>query len=160
MTQQHRRMPDVVHNWRLGRKLGAGFSGALNPPNTRPTQSKLLCVGAIFTAQHVHTGQVAAIKMQPFDEPCPTNRYERAFYPALQGGEGMPTLWAQGQQGYWDYLVIDLLGRSLDSLHRELIQKQDVWDLRSVCCVAIQVVSVHSPPLPYPHITPPIWKEA
>ena len=52
----------------------------------------------------------------------------------------MPTLWASGTQGPWDYLAIDLLGRSLDSLHRELMMKQDVWDLRSVCCIAIQVV--------------------
>ena len=101
-------------------------------------------------AEHVHTGQEAAIKLQPYNEPCPTNRYERAFYPALQGGRGMPILWAQGQQGYWDYLVIDLLGRSLDSLHRDLIKEQDVWDLRSVCSVAIQVVS----PLPYISLPP------
>ena len=110
--------------------------------------------------EHVHSGQVAAIKLQPYDEPCPTNRYERAFYPALQGGKGMPVLWAQGQQGYWDYLVIDLLGRSLDSLHRELTQKQDVWDLRNVCCVAVQVVSLHSTmlrpsPSPRSHIHMP-----
>ena len=106
-------------------------------------------IGAIFMAEHVHTGQVAAIKLQPYDEPCPTNRYERAFYPALQGGVGMPVLWAHGQQGYWDYLVIDLLGRSLDSLQRELNLTQDVWDLRSVCCVAIQMVSSGSPS---PHV--------
>ena len=58
----------------------------------------------------------------------------------------MPTLWAAGQEGTWDYLAIDLLGRSLDSIHRELMMKQDVWDLRSVCSIAVQVVSLSSPP--------------
>ncbi len=61
----------------------------------------------------------------------------------------MPTLYTSGVQGSWDYLAIDLLGRSLDSIHRELMLKQDVWDLRTVCCIAVQVVS-SSPPSPPP----------
>ena len=104
--------------------------------------------GAIFIARHVHSDHQVALKLQPVDEPCPTNKYERAFYPALQGFKGLPTLWAAGQEGPWDYLAIDLLGRSLDSIHRELMMKQDVWDLRSVCCIAVQVVSLL--PLLYP----------
>ncbi|KAI0755081.1 CK1/CK1 protein kinase [Daedaleopsis nitida] len=118
--------PKRIGNWLLGYKLGAGFSGA------------------IFVATNIHSREPnppqVALKLQPIDESCPTNKYERAFYPALQGGKGMPTLWAAGQEGEWDYLVIDLLGRSLDSIHRELMLKQDVWDLRSVCCIAIQMI--------------------
>lgn len=70
----------------------------------------------------------------------------------------MPTLWTSGVQGPWDYLAIDLLGRSLDSLHRELMMKQDVWDLRSVCCIAIQVVSPSPPSLLTP-LLPPVQGE-
>ena len=81
--------------------------------------------GAIFRAWNIHNQTEVALKLQPVNEPCPTNRYERGFYPALQGGKGMPTLWASGVQGPWDYLAIDLLGRSLDSLHRELMMKQE-----------------------------------
>ncbi|KAL1950669.1 hypothetical protein VTO73DRAFT_5793 [Trametes versicolor] len=113
--------PRYVGNYELHQKLGAGFSGA------------------IFCARHVHTNQWVALKLQPIDEACPTNRYERSFYPALQGGEGMPTLWASGHHGTWDYLAIDLLGSSLDSLHRQ--KTTDVWDLRSVCCIAQQVIA-------------------
>ncbi|PIL22418.1 hypothetical protein GSI_15106 [Ganoderma sinense ZZ0214-1] len=130
--QQKQTYPKFVGNYQLGNKLGAGFSGA------------------IFRAWNVHNQTEVALKLQPIDEPCPTNRYERGFYPALQGGKGMPTLWASGVQGPWDYLAIDLLGRSLDSLHRELMLKQDVWDLRSVCCIAVQVVSPFPPFLPPP----------
>lgn len=61
----------------------------------------------------------------------------------------MPTLWASGHHGTWDYLAIDLLGSSLDSLHRQ--KTTDVWDLRSVCCIAQQVVST-----PLPHIASPL----
>ncbi|TBU31802.1 CK1/CK1 protein kinase [Dichomitus squalens] len=124
MAHQQRQppYPRFIANYLLGHKLGAGFSGA------------------IFCARNIHTNKEVALKLQPIDESCPTNKYERGFYPALQGGKGMPTLWASGTQGPWDYLAIDLLGRSLDSLHRELMTKQDVWDLRSVCCIAVQVI--------------------
>ncbi|CAL1712942.1 unnamed protein product [Somion occarium] len=51
----------------------------------------------------------------------------------------MPTLWQSGVEGEWDYLVIDLLGTSLDSLFRK--RAKDVMDLRSVLCIAQQVIS-------------------
>lgn len=50
----------------------------------------------------------------------------------------MPVLWAAGVQGEWDYLAIDLLGKSLDNLYRKL---GGVMDLGSVCSIAMQVVS-------------------
>jgi casein kinase 1 len=53
----------------------------------------------------------------------------------------MPTLWACGIQGKWDYLAIDYLGPSLDNLFRD--SKLECMDLRSVLCIAIQVVSIH-----------------
>ncbi|EMD39802.1 hypothetical protein CERSUDRAFT_112067 [Gelatoporia subvermispora B] len=118
MTLQY---PQRIGNWWLEEKLGSGFSGA------------------IFRAQNLHTGQVAAVKLQRADDECPTNRFERAFYPALQGGVGMPTLWGAGVEGSFDYLVIDLLGASLDSLFRK--SGKNVMDLRSVCCIAMQVIN-------------------
>lgn len=75
------------------------------------------------------------------------------FYPALQGGVGMPTLWAAGVFRNWDYLAIDLLGKSLDSLFRK--SGQPVMDLRSVCCIAMQVVSIHSSISPPQPLLPP-----
>jgi casein kinase 1 len=51
----------------------------------------------------------------------------------------MPNLYASGVQGAWDYLAIDLLGSSLDSIHRR--SGKETMDLRSVCSIAIQVVS-------------------
>jgi casein kinase 1 len=51
----------------------------------------------------------------------------------------MPILWAAGVEGWWDYLAIDLLGPSLDSLYRA--SGKEIMDLRSVCCIAMQLVS-------------------
>lgn len=50
----------------------------------------------------------------------------------------MPILWASGVEGIWDYLVIDLLGPSLDNLFRK--SGKTTMDLRSVCSIAMQVV--------------------
>lgn len=55
-----------------------------------------------------------------------------------EGGLGMPTLWASGVEGNWDYLAIDLLGSSLDSLFKK--SGKETMDLRSVCCIAMQLV--------------------
>lgn len=52
----------------------------------------------------------------------------------------MPTLWASGVQGCWDYLAIDLLGASLDNLYRK--SGREMMDLGSVCSIAMQVVCV------------------
>ena len=104
------------------------------------TNSQLLwVVGSTFRATHIHTGQVVALKVQPADISYPSNAHERAVYPMLQGGTGMPTLWASGLWGRWDYLAMDLLGSSLDRLYRK--SGKNMMDLRSACSFAIQLVS-------------------
>ncbi|KAF8917066.1 kinase-like protein [Mucidula mucida] len=113
-------IPNIVGNYWLSDGLGAGYSGS------------------IWRAQHIHTNQIVALKLQDVEHECPTNRYERGFYPSLQGGKGMPTLYATGVEGDWDYLAISLLGPSLDSLHRK--SGKDRMDLRSVCCIAMQLI--------------------
>ncbi|KAF8964241.1 CK1/CK1 protein kinase [Flammula alnicola] len=113
-------IPAVIANWWLNDNLGSGYSGS------------------IFRATHLHTRQVVALKIQYVNHECPTNRYERHLYPLLQGGVGMPNLYASGVQGAWDYLAIDLLGSSLDSIYRR--SGKDTMDLRSVCSIAIQVI--------------------
>jgi hypothetical protein len=86
----------------------------------------------------VFNGDWVALKVQDVNHECPTNRYEEYFYPLLQGGEGMPSLFASGVEGKWHYLVITLLGSSLDSIYRNNGKK--TMDLRSVCSIAYQVV--------------------
>jgi len=116
--------PNSVGNFRLGKNLGAGYSGS------------------IHRSKHIHTNQIVALKLQDVNHECPTNRYERSIYPALQGGKGMPRLYASGVQGKWDYLAIELLGSSLDGLWRET--GRQVMELRTVCEMSMQMV--RSPP--------------
>jgi casein kinase 1 len=99
-----------------------------------------VCAGSTFRATHVHTGHVVALKLQPVSIYYPTNNYERAVYPLIQGGEGMPKLWASGVLNGWDYLVIDLLGSSIDGMYRAL--NKGVLDIRTVLSIAVQTVRV------------------
>ena len=94
--------------------------------------------GSIYSAYNVFNGEWVALKVQDANHECPTNRYEEYFYPLLQGAEGMPSLYASGVQGKWHYLVITLLGSSLDSIYRN--NGKNTLDLRSVCSIAYQVV--------------------
>ncbi|KAF5369489.1 hypothetical protein D9758_002645 [Tetrapyrgos nigripes] len=114
-------IPDVLGNWWLEELLGSGYSGS------------------IFRATHLHTRQVVALKVQDVDHECPTNLYEQGFYPYLQGGTGMPRLFAKGIEGKWNFLAIDLLGSSLDSLFKK--SERETMDLRSVLCIAMQVIA-------------------
>lgn len=119
-------IPRCIANWWLNDNLGKGYSGS------------------IFRATHLHTRQIVALKVQYVKHECPTNRYERHLYPLLQGGKGMPKLWASGVQGEWDFLAIDLLGASLDSLYRK--SGKDIMDLRSVCSIAMQLIRIYACP--------------
>jgi len=118
--------PPQIGNYLLGQQLGSGVSGST------------------FRATQIHTGQVVALKVQSTDVLYPSNPHERKIYPLLQGGVGMPTLWASGLWGRWDYLAMDLLGNSLDRLYRK--SGKNVMDLRSACSIAVQLVRPHTLP--------------
>ena len=110
------------------------------PSNTKLTPSGF--TGSTFRATHAFTGHVVALKVQYINVSYPSNARERAIYPLLRGGVGMPTLWDSGLWGCWDYLAMDLLGNSIDKLYRKA--GKNVMDLRSACSIAIQLV--RSPP--------------
>jgi casein kinase 1 len=138
--------PPQIGNYLLGHQLGSGVSGAfeilIDPLRMC---SSFGVVGSTFRATQIHTGQVVALKVQPTDISYPSNPHERKIYPLLQGGVGMPTLWASGLWGRWDYLAMDLLGNSLDRLYRK--SGKNVMDLRSACSIAVQLVRPPSLPI-------------
>ncbi|KIJ17893.1 hypothetical protein PAXINDRAFT_130380 [Paxillus involutus ATCC 200175] len=121
MTHDYDQIPRRLGNYWLETRLGSGYSGS------------------IFRAHNVFSGEFVALKVQDVNHECPTNRYEEYIYPLLQGGEGMPQLFASGVHGKWHYLVISLLGLSLDNIYRNNGKKP--LDLRSVCSIAIQMIS-------------------
>ncbi|KZT11826.1 CK1/CK1 protein kinase [Laetiporus sulphureus 93-53] len=118
---QNNPYPQKIGSWWLAENLGSGYSGS------------------IFRGINVHTNQQAAIKLQLRDADCRTNLFERSFYPALQGGLGMPSYFGCGEEGAYDYLAIELLGSSLDALLRR--SGKGVMELHSVCAIAMQVIA-------------------
>lgn len=115
--------PDCIANYALIRPLGSGVSGAT------------------WEARNIYdmSGHTVALKIQDRDIEYPTNCRERAIYPLLQGGIGMPRLWTAGVQGKYDYLAIDLLGNSLDKIYRE--NGKATMDMRTVCSIAVQLIT-------------------
>lgn len=114
-------VPRILANYHLEKVLGSGYSGS------------------IYRAKHIYQGNVVALKIQDLHHECPTNRFERHFYPLLQGGKGMPRMYASGTTQDWDWLAIDLLGSSLDQLFRA--SRKDTMDIASVCSIAMQVIA-------------------
>ena len=108
--------------------------------------------GATWEARNIYdmSGHTVALKIQDRDIEYPTNCRERAIYPLLQGGIGMPRLWTAGVQGKYDYLAIDLLGNSLDKIYRE--NGKATMDMRTVCSIAVQLVSLLGVILPTFHL--------
>ncbi|KAI0035189.1 kinase-like domain-containing protein [Vararia minispora EC-137] len=121
MTSGTSSFPRFIGNYELGPRLGSGVSGST------------------FRATHIHTGQVVALKLQHLSLYYPTNSYERAVYPLIQGGEGMPRLWASGVLNGYDYLAIDLLGASIDNMYRSM--GKGVLDIRSALSIAVQMIA-------------------
>ncbi|KAA1469816.1 kinase-like protein [Dentipellis sp. KUC8613] len=113
--------PKIIGNFVLGDVLGSGVSGST------------------YVATNIYNGHVVALKVQHANVSCPTNPQERRIYRALQGGTGIPTLWASNVVNGNDYLAIDLLGDSLDGMQRKNEKKP--FDLRTTCTVAIQLLS-------------------
>ncbi|TFY72814.1 hypothetical protein EVG20_g193 [Dentipellis fragilis] len=113
--------PKIIGNFVLGDVLGSGVSGST------------------YVATNIYNGHVVALKVQHANVSCPTNPQERRIYRALQGGTGIPTLWASNVVNGNDYLAIDLLGESLDGMQRKNEKKP--FDLRTTCSVAIQLIS-------------------
>lgn len=69
----------------------------------------------------------------------------------------MPILYDTGVQQPWDFLAMELLGPSIDSLFRK--SGRDVMDLRSVCCLGMQVVSRIVLRLPFSLTDPNVYTD-
>ena len=70
--------------------------------------------GKIFSGENKNTGEKVAVKI----ERCDGNsllRNEARVYSALRGISGIPNMRSWGNEGKFNYLVLDLLGVSLEN---------------------------------------------
>lgn len=69
--------------------------------------------GKIFSGKNKNTDEDVAVKIERSDSNSPL-RNEARIYSALRGISGIPNMRTWGNEGKFNYLVLDLLGESLE----------------------------------------------
>ena len=92
-------MDDLIGNtYKLVKKIGQGS------------------FGRIYKVEDPNTKNLYAMKLESYDVRVPQLLFESRMYNLLRGGPGIPQIWAQGSNRNGNYIVIDLLGKSLEAL--------------------------------------------
>lgn len=106
--------------YRIGRKVGSGS------------------FGDIFLGTNSLTGEEVALKRESTRSRHPQLLYEAKVYKLLVGGVGVPAVHWYGVEGEFTYMVLDLLGPSLEDL---LNMCNRALSLKTVLMIADQLVN-------------------
>ena len=87
---------------------------------------------------HTVAGKQVAIKVENANTKHSLLKRESKIYKSLMGGPGVPWIMWSGKQGDYNFMVIDLLGPSLEDLFR-MCNKS--FSLKTVLLLADQLVS-------------------
>lgn len=101
--------------------------------------------GKIFSGVNKNTGENVAVKIERGDTNTPL-RNEARMYSALRGVDGIPNMRAWGSEGKFNYLVLDLLGESLEDTrvtHGGAISLKLVMSIASQMLMRIRDVHKH-----------------
>lgn len=110
----------VVGKYHIGRRLGGGS------------------FGDIYLGVDVNTREEVGVKVEPVKSRHPQLMYESKLYETLRGGVGIPNVRWFGVEGGNNYLVMDLLGPSLEDLFN-FCNRQ--FSLKTVLMLADQMLS-------------------
>mmetsp|Transcript_9534 Transcript_9534/g.18513 ORF Transcript_9534/g.18513 Transcript_9534/m.18513 type:complete len:337 (+) Transcript_9534:967-1977(+) len=94
--------------------------------------------GEIYLAKNVQTGEDVAVKLENKRTRHSQLAYESKLLKSLSGGLGLPEVHAVGNEGEYTYMVMDLLGPSLEDLSASLKRRMS---LKSVLMIADQMIS-------------------
>ena len=86
---------------------------------------------------NIKTNDEVAIKMEPTKSKHPQLAYESKILKYLQGGVGVPNVYYYCNKGAYNFMVIDLLGPSLEDL---FIMCKRKFSLKSVLQIGSQMV--------------------
>ncbi|KAK9721788.1 Palmitoylated plasma membrane-bound casein kinase [Basidiobolus ranarum] len=127
----------VGEQYKIGKKIGEGS------------------FGVIYEGVHLAKNQAVAIKFEPRKSDAPQLRDEYRTYKILAGTPGVPSAYYFGQEGMHNFLVIDLLGPSLEDLFEMCRRK---FSVKTVAMLAKQMLTrveaVHNHHLIYRDIKP------
>mmetsp|Transcript_20394 Transcript_20394/g.38197 ORF Transcript_20394/g.38197 Transcript_20394/m.38197 type:complete len:334 (+) Transcript_20394:24-1025(+) len=94
--------------------------------------------GEIYLAKNIQTGDDVAVKLENKRTRHPQLIYESKLLSALAGGPGLPEVYSAGSEGEYNFMVMELLGPSLEDLSEAGKRRMS---LKTVLMLAEQMLS-------------------
>jgi serine/threonine protein kinase len=94
--------------------------------------------GSIYKGENIRTKEYVAIKVEPIINNTKLLKNESIIYQYLNNDEGFPNVKWFGKDKFNYYMVINLLGESLQSL----IERKDVFSLKLTLQIGIQIINL------------------
>ncbi|KAI2798374.1 hypothetical protein RDWZM_004712 [Blomia tropicalis] len=127
----------IADTYKIGIKIGSGS------------------YGQIRLGTNVKTGQTVAIKFEPLNSSDQQLKGEYLCYQKLAGKKGFPTAYYHGRFQEYEVLVLERLGRNLETLYDDCGRR---FTLKSVLFLALQLLkrfeTLHSARIIYRDVKP------
>jgi serine/threonine protein kinase len=96
------------------------------------------CFGTIYKGQNIRTHEEVAIKIEPIENQTKLLKNESIIYQYLNNSVGIPVVKWYGKDEINYYMVLNLLGNSLQKLK----DKIGVFSLRATLQIGIQIINL------------------
>ncbi len=94
--------------------------------------------GKIYEAENIRTNEKVAIKLELIKDELKILRYESTIYKILDNIDGVPKIKWYGKDDNYYYMVLDLLGESLE----DILKKSEKLSLKIVLQIGINIINI------------------
>ena len=131
----------VANKYQLLKKIGAGSFGKIfaaklidDQSNNKETDAEAKYAIKITAVEHTHKNEVGS-----HNNEVGSHNNEVAIYEKLKGIKNIPTLYAAGTEGKFNYMVLDLLEQSVEQLRQDYGEQMS---LKVVVHLALQMLTI------------------
>ena len=96
------------------------------------------CFGSIYKGKNIRTNEEVAIKVESIDNDMKLLKNESIIYQYLSNTNGVPSIKWYGRDEENYYMVINLLGKSL----QEIKNKHTIFSLKTTIQIGIKIISL------------------